>query len=497
MSNLAKRLVKGAGIVFIMTMLNTFFGFMVRIVLARNLTLEDFGFFYAVIAFLGLVGLLKNLGVNQAIIKFIPDFLVQKDFGKVKTSILFSLGFSITTSAVVVSALYYFSNEIATGYFKDPNVETVFRIFLVFFVVQLLVSSISSIFNAFQRPILLSYSGVFINLFFFIPIYFSDKLDISRVAWYYNGVHMVVLVTNIVLLLNVFNIFRYQSSGFIPVVKKLIPFGAATTASTIVSHTTMRVDTIFLTYFQDLKTVGIYSVLTPFRTIFKVAGSSISKIFFPMTSELYGQGKTKELINTLKMIQKYIILLMMPFTVVFFAYTEFIIEALYGVKFVEGVFAARLIVLASIIQPIYIVNVGTINGLGKPMKNTQIITITGIINFLLNMILIPIWSYNGAAIAVLLNKIIVFAVTNIVIYRLIGFRFDFYLILKVLLAGAAMYIFLVFAKTCFYDTILWLAIVQYIAASILGLVVYLALCFPLKAATIDEVVKMSKLVFKR
>lgn len=480
-----------------MTMLNTFFGFMVRILLARNLTLADFGFFYAVIAFFGLVGLLKNLGINQAIIKYIPEFNAQKSFDKVKTSILFALIFSIVTSVIIGSILYYFSSDISESYFKAPNVNTVFRIFLVFFVVQLLVTSINSVFNAFQRPILLSYSGVFINLVFLLLIYFSENLTISRIAWYYNGVHITVLITNFVILLNVFNIFKYRSSSYLPVAKKLIPFGAATTASTIVSHTAIRVDTIFLTFFQNLETVGIYSALTPFRTIFKIAGSSISKIFFPMTSELYGQGKMKELKSVLKMIHQYVIILFIPIAVIFFAYTEFIIETLFGSKFIEGAFAARLIILASIIRPIDIINVGTINGLGKPIKNTQIITITGIINLLLNVILIPIWSYDGAALAILINRIIVFAATNLVIYRLIGYRFDFFLILKVFLAGGAMYMFLIFAKTFFYDISIWLTIAQYIAASLLGLIVYFALCFPLRAATIDEITKISELILKK
>jgi|GEM_PF-2661898 len=497
MSNLAKKIVKGAGIVFAMTMLNTFFGFLVRIVLARNLTLADFGFFYAVLSFLGLVGLLKNLGINSAIIKYIPEFLVKKDMEKVKTSILFSLAFSITTSVIVVSLLYYFSSDIATGYFKDPNVDTVFRIFLIFFVVQLLVSSINSVFNAFQHPILLSYSGVFINLFFFLSIYFSDKLEIARVAWYYNGVYIAVLVTNFVLLLNVFNIFKYRSSGFMPVAKKLIPFGAATTASTIISHTAVRVDTIFLTFFQNLETVGIYSALTPFRMVFKIAGSSISKILFPMTSELYGQGKTKELKNVLKMIHKYIVILLLPVAVVFLAYTEFIIETIFGAKFIEGADAARLIILASILRPLDIINVGTINGLGKPIKNTQIITISGIINLLLNIILIPLWSYEGAALAILINRIIVFTATNIVIYRLIEYRFNFFLTMKAFLAGAVMYLFLVFVQAYFYDTNIWLTITQYTAASILGILFYFALCFHLRVATLDEIVRIYKLVLKK
>lgn len=497
MSSVIKRIIKGAGIIFAMTMVNTIFGFMVRITLARQLTLADFGLFYAVISFLGLVGVLKNLGINQAIIKFIPEFLSENNREKVKTSILFSLFFSITTSFVIGSLLYYFSSEISLIYFKDPNVETVFRIFLIFFVVQLLVSSINSIFNAFQRPILLSYSGVFINMMFFILIYFTQDIEINRVVWYYNGVYITVLFTNCLLLLNVFNIFKYKSSAFLPVAKKLMPFGAATTASTIVSHTAVRVDTIFLTFFQNLETVGIYSALTPFRTIFKVAGSSISKIFFPLTSELYAQGKTDELKSILSMIHRYLVFLLMPLAVVFFAYTEFIIETIFGPEFVEGANAARLIVLASIIRPIVIINVGTINGLGKPLKNTQIITITGIINLLLNVIMIPLWSYNGAALAIIVNRLIAFVATNLAINRIIGYKFDFLVVSKIFLAGAIMYGSLILMGEHFYDLSIWLKIIEYVVASILGVVIYLGLTLTLRIADLEEIGKIVKIITKK
>lgn len=497
MSSVLKRIVKGASIVFAMTLLNSIFGFLVRIILARNLTLSDFGFFYAVIAFFGLVGLLKNLGINQAIIKYIPEFKAQKSFDKIKTSILFAFIFSIVSSAIVGSLLLYFSSEISAGYFKDPNVNAVFRVFLIFFVVQLLVTSINSMFNAFQRPLLMSYSGVFINLAFLLLVFFSDGMNINRVVWYYNGVHITVLITNFVLLLNVFNIFKYKASPYLPVAKKLVPFGAASTASTVVSHTAIRIDTIFLTFFQNLETVGIYSAITPFRTIFKIAGSSISKIFFPLTSELYGEGRTDELKVTLDKIHRYIAFLVMPLAVIFFAYTEFIINTLFGPEFVEGANAARFVVLSALIRPIGIINVGTINGLGKPIKNTQIITITGISNILLNIILIPLWSYNGAALALLINRLILFWATNHVLYRLIAYKYNLFYVIRIIFIGIIMYASLVLMKMLFVDTSIWLMIVQYTVASLLGTAVYLGFSISLKAVSIKELSSIFKFFLRK
>ncbi len=476
---------------------NIGFGFLIRIILARRLSLDDFGLYYAILAFLGIAGMLKNLGLNNAVIKFIPEFLVNNEKDKVKTSILLLLIFSLTSSIIVAAFIYLFSPEISTHFFRDPNSVKVLRIFLIFFIVSSLSSCLSGIFNAFQRPLLLSYHGLFTNLILFILIFLNDKLNIIHVSWYNNIVYIAVLIINTFFLFQIFNLFRHPAAPVWPVGKKLFKFGLASTASSVVSHTTGRLDTIFLTFFQSLATVGVYSALTPFTRIFKIVGSSISKIFFPITSELYGSGKTEELKVALGRIHRYILIILTPLAIILFTYSDFILEVIFGREFIPGANAARIIVISALISPISIVNVGTINGLGFPLKNTVIVTISGVTSIIFNIILIPLWGYNGAAMAYFFEKIIVFSATHFYLKRIINYKPEVFLMLKILFVGMLVCGSMAFSNIFFAEMSLWGLLFRYAMVSILGILSYSALCMVLKIITLNEIKKMAGMLFRR
>src|SRR3989338_66067 len=73
-----KLAVKGAATILVISLIAAFLGYIVRVILARNLTVEDFGLFYAIFGFLSLIGLFKSLGFDKALAKFIPEFLGKK-----------------------------------------------------------------------------------------------------------------------------------------------------------------------------------------------------------------------------------------------------------------------------------------------------------------------------------------------------------------------------------------------------------------------------------
>ena len=72
MANYTKKALVNAGKVFAISIVAGFFGYIVRIFFARNLTVEEFGLFYATIAFLGFFSFFKGLGLDTALAFFIP-----------------------------------------------------------------------------------------------------------------------------------------------------------------------------------------------------------------------------------------------------------------------------------------------------------------------------------------------------------------------------------------------------------------------------------------
>ena len=90
MSSYTKSAVKGATIVLIISLIAAFFGYLVRFILARNLTVEEYGLFYSVFAFLGLFGMFRTFGFDKALIKLIPEFKHHKKYTEIKSSIIYA-----------------------------------------------------------------------------------------------------------------------------------------------------------------------------------------------------------------------------------------------------------------------------------------------------------------------------------------------------------------------------------------------------------------------
>ena len=69
----SKNAIKNSSIVFLFGVVSTIIGYLTRIFLSHNLTVADFGLFYSVLAIIGIISIFKDLGINTAIAKYIPE----------------------------------------------------------------------------------------------------------------------------------------------------------------------------------------------------------------------------------------------------------------------------------------------------------------------------------------------------------------------------------------------------------------------------------------
>ena len=183
MNKVLKSLLKGSSTIAFMTMAAAIFGFLIRMVLARELSLEDFGLFYSVLALLIPVGLLKNLGVNRALIKFIPEFLVKEEWGKIKESIHWAFIVSMSTALITAGMFYFLSDWLESTFFNTDMAAPFFRIMLIYFIVSTPANVFTSVFNGMRKPFLLSARPLFTNGLIFIVLYIATDLNQQSVSY--------------------------------------------------------------------------------------------------------------------------------------------------------------------------------------------------------------------------------------------------------------------------------------------------------------------------
>ena len=145
--------------------------------------------------------------------------------------------------------------------------------------------------------------------------------------------------------------------------------------------------------------VGIYNVALPTSRLITAATKSIAVLFVPVASELDARGKEQELISIYKAVTKWVLSLALPGFLLMALFSESILMIMFGAEYVGGATALSILAFALIISSV----LGPANYVLQTYGKTRIVMkgyfIDAGVNFILNLLLIPLYGINGAAIA--------------------------------------------------------------------------------------------------
>ncbi|MFC1866655.1 flippase [Thermodesulfobacteriota bacterium] len=483
-----KNLLRGSFTIALMTLAAAFIGFFIRIILARKLSIEDFGLFYSVVAFLAPVGLLKNFGINRAVTKFLPEFKVKGEWGNIKESIHWAIIVSLGTSLITVSVFYFLADWLGAVFFKVDKAGPFFKIMLIYFVVSTLGGVFSAFFNGLKKPFLLSSRAVLINLLILICVYFANDLDVIFLSLINIGAEFVTLLFLILMFFKVFDYFNISSSIGLNGLKKLFSYGLPATTTPLVNKVFGRLDIIILTYFKNLKEVGVYSAAQPFARLFAIIGSSVGKMIFPYSSEVFSLGEKGELRHIISQLQRMFLFLLAPLSVFFLIFCGDLLSLIFGSQFQEGSLVVRLLVIGGLIHPLTIINVNILNGIGHPLKVTKLVALNSSVNLCGNILLIPAWGMGGAAVSTLLANWMMFCGSCYYIKSLIGYGFKWHLLIKILFSALIMFAILMAAQL-YITKSLWLLFMIFLPLSLL---LYLSSSLLIRTVHWNEILRISK-----
>jgi O-antigen/teichoic acid export membrane protein len=199
-----------------------------------------------------------------------------------------------------------------------------------------------------------------------------------------------------------FNLNTISLKSWPAIVMAAVPLGA----STIFLQVHDNIDTIMLGLMATPEIVGIYNAAYRIFYIFSGVFSVWLITVFPIVCKRMGedQAKTKYF---LEKIMRLSLLAMTPITVFVFLAAPLAVQILYGHEYITAVPALKILVWALI--PLAISNIyGSLILLPAGLFNEFMIMVGfgALTNLLLNLILIPYFSYQGAAAATLIAQIV-------------------------------------------------------------------------------------------
>ena len=449
-------IMKGASLVFIFSIFGSILGYVLRIALFRSLSVTDFGLFYAVFAFISLIAFVQDLGFSAVLSKFIPEFLVKKQFWKIKSSIVFLLIEQFVIGLIAFVPLIIFSDQIAALFFKNMTASPL--IFWLALTNIITFGIFLSIFQGFKRMGRFSIAQVLQNTVVVIYIGVIISTGMMGVVEVSVGYFIGALVCMITFFIFLGTIKTTGFKGFLKekmvwnnkLYKMLTVFALSIFVGNLAGAITNYTDTLTLTYFRSPEEVGFYQVALPTSQIPFVLSISLIAILFPIISELWAKKEGILLSKGLMLILKFLLIVAVPLAMIFIAFPDSVILLLFGGRSLPAVLSLQILSIGVIFLISSNVFSSTLIAIGKPFLNTKIVIFVALFNLFFNLLLVPIYGLLGASLTTASSFMLLFLLTIYFTKKNVRFIIPFIDIGKILSGGILLFLVINYLKGIMY-----------------------------------------------
>jgi len=415
MQNYVDFVAKGTGIVFLGSLISTIVAYLLRIYLARELSVGDYGILYASISLLTSLTIFRDLGLSTALAKFVPEAMEQGRMGLVRIYLKYALLIHFVLTCVVCLPLILLANPIATLLFHDPTASNVLRILAV----GTLLSFYSLSFVAFLRgrKQVLPYAtfslvyvlATLVSLHFLFSL--AKNVTTASIGFAVGNVIAGIYVAFFALRAIPAKVeVKHKAKR---VVRTMISFGlmvfVISTSLTLLTN----LDTLLLASLRSAHEVSYYQVAVPTAMLVLFFASSLTTVLLPVLAELWAKKDVQLLSRAMYLLIKFASLVAIPLALLLFLFAEPIVLIFFGREYEEASAALKLLSLAYLFYTLAQVNLTCNLAMDKLNRVVRFVVLVVIVNFLLNLTLIPSLGVLGASLAALLTFVLLFSLTTI------------------------------------------------------------------------------------
>jgi O-antigen/teichoic acid export membrane protein len=492
MSNYTKRTLYGASYVFVFSLAAAFFAYLFRLLLAKNLSLSDFGLYYSLVAFTGFLVIFRDLGMLQSVYYFVPRLMAHGKKEGVKGIISFILKAETITSLVIFGLLVAGSGWLIRNYFHSGT-SGIIVLFGIGFVINSLELNFHTFFLAFQRMAIYSIQNFARNMLLFVVTLFAFR--------YYSGINVPVVayIVNYAAILVIFSLvffrkvfpeyFRIKAKR--PDIKRLIKFGIPATLAHLGFTLLTFSDTMILTYFRSLEEVGLYNAIVPIISLMLYVPLAVGTVIMPIAAEMWAKRKIESIRFAVEKLTKYMWIILIPMAAVMMIYPEITINLLFGDAFRSASTALMVLSAGAIFYGLAFINISFLQGIIGPRLNTIITLSSAAINIISNLALVPKLGILGAAIGTSIGYSMYFILSTYFLYKHIKLRQNYLKYALVMLFGGFFILTIAFLKSTIRMDVIPEAIIVTFASTL----VYLILLFVSRILSLEEIWQIKKQLF--
>lgn len=383
--------------------------FIFNFVLAKHLSITEYGYFtFAYTLIIGL-GFVVRFGMTTAIMRFAGIMVSEKNYGQLKKLRKDVFFISMIGSCLLGLILILSRSLISDLFFDDSDLSTLLLIFSFSLPFYSYLTIQSSFFKAMHKPEIAPFFEVGLTTFFTGSIVALMALIGSNINS--EGVALIFLMSAfLVFIAGNFTLTRLIKKETLGVCYSLEPYYGF--YKTLPNYTILAVSgyllkfspIIILGFYASGKDVGLYSLSNSISFVINFILWIVSTVYAPHYASLHKQSQLIELKRIVISSTFYMLILAIPIFLLIITFPTSIL-GLFGNEFKAAKFA--LIIMA--VGQLYNVATGPVyfllNMTGHEKQLRNIVLITAVVSIGFSFILIPSHGFLGAAIATSLGLI--------------------------------------------------------------------------------------------
>ncbi|MDZ7860515.1 MAG: flippase [Candidatus Krumholzibacteriota bacterium] len=410
--NVVQRIARNAGMLLVSRIVSRVLAFFYIMYVARYLGAEGFGILSFALAFTGMFGIISDLGLSRLIVREVSRdrFLASKYLNNI---IVMNCILAVTTFGLIALTINLL----------DYPAQTVNVVYLI--ALSVILNAFSRIFySIFQAYEKMEYQaiGYVLGDFLKLPIaLFAIKqgFGIEVFASIYLFVNAVVLAYSFTVLIWHFvkPKFAVDLAFWKPMLKEAIPFGLSGIFITVYYW----IDSIMLSLMEGNEIVGWYNAAYRLIVVLLFIPVALNTTVFPAMSKFYVSSR-HSLSLIFRKYFKFMLIISIPMGVGVTLLADRGILLIFGEGYTQSIIALKILIWAPVFIFINAAFVRLFESINRQMIVTKITGVCMIENVVLNLLIIPRFSYIGASITTVITELTIVVLLVIFAYR-VGYGF--------------------------------------------------------------------------
>ena len=411
-------------------------GYIIKIIISWELSVSEVWILYGIISLVALLSTYNDLWMTESLNHFIPQYVTKWRYDKVKSILFYALFTQIITSLFIASFFYFWSEYIATHYFKSEAASEVLKVFSLFFIWINIFHTISTFFIAVQDTFYNKLSELCRMGFVLIVVAFMFFWDHGSLINYSHSWIIWLYIWILFILFVFYKNYYKKYFSWVPIVfeKELIVKIAkyawvvfmTASAGTLLSQMDMQM----IIYMLGAQDAWYY---TNYLSIVSIPFMIIGPIFIllvPVFSEMYSRWKVDKIKSVKQLFTKHFLIIGIMFNTFLFVFAEAIAYTLFGEKFITSWMILQYSILLLVFNFLLQINFNLLAWIWRVKERAKIIFVAIIFNFIMNIILInTLWVY-WAALATGMGWVLIWILSEYTLGKKYHTRFDYILLLK-------------------------------------------------------------------